>query len=484
MRTRALGIPLALALVAGGPPAAEAAFPTEVRTAAEPNNIFDLDLSLGFDHARKGAKITREWIQDQDGTLTPLEVRELTYTEVTQRLLLDLRIGVFRDLEIHIGAPIILANDSSIGFQDGVLGRSTICCEGDQNADDPAVRADPRYPFARVPSDRYRSGFGDMVFGLAWSPFVDAKDEAYPTLTLRADVTTPTGRIRDPSDVKALVDTEGGGVGRGMTVFDLSLAVSRRMQLGVPALDPYMIFGARIPVANPSQKAKGMEPAASGRFMVGAELLVWEDVEAKERFALDLAFQTRYVGTGRTYSELSDYLPSFDPTRVLGNRTEAGLRPDEFAYSDFDDPRNYAVQREGTSCGKIVGVPCGELNKVDDYLQLKGTATLNMRFAEYVLLRAGFALEHETDHFLTNERVGKDLDPSSASSADCDGAACVGRVNARNSYFDRTSNTCPAGQTCDERSQYYDPRYDALGRRLRIEDVLTWTIFVSGAATF
>jgi len=464
------------------PSLAEAAWTTKTLTAAEKDNVFDLELGVGFDRSSKTAKITREWVQQQNGVLTALDVKEMLFEELSSRLNFDLRVGIFHDLELHVRAPLILGTHSNIRFAEGVEGRSTVCCAGDPNADDPQ---NARYPITEVPADRYRGGFGDMSFGLAWSPFVDVKDEAYPTLTLRADVIAPTGGINDPTDPKSLIESEGGAVGMGLTVFDLSLGVSRRMQAEAPAFDPYMVFGALLPIANSSQKDKfGMEPAFTGRFTVGTELILFEESSYHQKYAFDFSFTTRYVGTARSYSELSDYLPNFNPTKVLANRTAIGVRPDEFVYSDLANPANYASQAAGARCGSLAGVPCGEMTKVDEYLQLRGDAALLLKFSEYAYVRAGIGIEHNTDHFLTNERVGKDLDPPSASNADCDGAECVGRVNARNSFFDRAANACPAGRTCDERSPYYDPRYDALGRRLRIEETVSWTVFVSGAATF
>ena len=485
---------VALAAALALPGAASAAMPTRVLTAAEKDNRFDVDIGLTFDHNQKSGKITREWIQnDKEGVRRALDVKELFYAETTDRLLIDLRVGLFHDLELHIMAPIILSSGSKIGFAEGVDGTSTICCSGGPNADDPAVRSSPRYPITDVPSgafdeledQRNRSGFGDMVFGLGWAPFVSEKDEAFPTLTLRADITAPTGGTRDPADPAALAGGDGGGVGRGRWLFDLSIGASKRMQEGLPALDPYVLLGAEIPVATPSQAEKGYEPSPTGRFLVGAEIILFERVDSGQKYTFDLSFETKYVAPGRTYSELSDYLPSFDPTRVLGNRDAASMaRPDEFVYGDFDVPGNYAAQAAGASCGKIGGVPCGELNRTEEYVELGGTAAVMLQFTEYAYLRAGVHVQHNTDHFLTNERVGKDLDPVSTADQTCDGAECVGRVNARNSSFDRSTNTCPAGQTCDERNPYYDPRYDALGRRLRIEETLDWTVFVSAAATF
>jgi hypothetical protein len=459
---------------------AQAAWETEVLTAVERHRTLpDLDLGVTWDRLQKRGKITREWIQEDNGALTALDVKELRYTEITQRLLMQLRVGIYHDLEFHVTAPLVLQSDSDIRFSAGVSGRSTIF--GSPNADDPAYAY--RFPITDVPAARERSGFGDMTFGLAWSPVVDTKDEAYPTMTLRADVIAPTGKTRVPTDPAALAGGSGGGVGTGSTSFDFSLGLSRRMRTELPTFDPYMIFGAMITVAGPEQKARGYEPPPSARFLVGTEILLDEDVPTDQRYAIDLSFGVRYIGIGRTYSELSDYLPNFDQTLVPGNRDAgSGLSPDAVGYDDYANADNYATRLDGAACGRsmradgtvsgIEGVPCGELNRVDEHLELQSTLAFHIRPSKYALFRAGIGFGLDTDHFLTTERVGTDTDPASAEGQICGGSECVGRVNAVNSRGE------------DERSPYYDPRYDAPGRRLRIEETTLFTLFFTGMLTF
>lgn len=458
---------------------AEAAWVTETLTAAEKDRTLpDLHLGLTWDRLQRRAKITREWIQDEGGTRTALDVKELRYTEYVQRLLIDLRVGIYHDLELHLTAPLILQSDSDIRFSAGVAGRSTIF--GSPNADDPAYSY--RYPITTVPSERQRAGFGDMTIGLAWSPVVDREDEAYPTLTLKADVIAPTGKTRDPADTAALPGGSGGGVGSGSTTFDLSLGLSKRMRTEVPTFDPYMVFGVQLTVAGPEQEARGYDPPPVARVLVGTEIVVEEEPAEDQRYAIDFSFGVKYFGIGRTYSELSDYLPSFNQRLALMNRAPGTTAPaDAITYSDYDNPANYATRVDGASCGRselspgvltgIAGVPCGELNRVDEYVQLESQLALNIRPSRWAVFRLGTAFGINSDHFLTTERVGTDTDPRSAPEGACDGG-CVDRVNAKNSL----------GQ--DERSAYYDPRYDAPGRRLRIEETTNFTIFFGGMATF
>jgi hypothetical protein len=468
---RALGV----AALCGGcllPLTARAAFETEVLTAAEKSNTLDFWLDATYNRYLKAAKITREWIQnDAMGMPQALSVKELRFNQLTQAVNLEMRVGLYHDLEFHIIAPIIIGDTQQIGFASGVSGMSTIW--GSKNADDPSYAGTPRFPITEVPSSRFRSGFGDMTFGLAWSPFVDRKDESYPTVTLKANIIAPTGPIHDPTDQAALPGGPGGGVGLGQTIFDFELGTSRRMRTETPTLDPYMLFGASIPVANPKQAQEGMSPPASGRFVVGTEMVVYDDPERFQSYSFDLSFTTRYIGPGRTYSELSDFLPNFNQRLALINRpANSPISPDAITYADYANPANYAVQLEGANCGTVKGVPCGTLTSVDEYVQLQAQLALNLKLARYVFIRGGVAFEHDTDHFLTNAKVGTDQDPASAAGKVCNGSPCVGRVNAQNS------------QGVDERSPYYDPRFDAPGHRFRIEEVTNFIVFVQGAATF
>jgi hypothetical protein len=451
-----------------------AAYPTEVMTAVEPEKTLpDLHLEVGWDRLQKRGKITREWVDQINGTKVAHDVNELHFTEISQRLSVGLRVGLYHDLEFHMLAPIVIQDDTDIAFAKGVSGVSTIW--GTANADDPNFLGPndaccARYPITEVPSSRSRSGFGDMSFGLGWSPIVDHKDEAFPTMTFRGDIIAPTGKVRDPTDQAALPGHGGGGVGLGAVIFDLSLGLSKRMREMTPTFDPYMLFDAKIPVATaPSLKDLGYEPPPTGSFLVGAELVVEDDPQTFQRYSVDFSFGVTYFGSGRTFSELSDFLPAFKQTNVPN---------DTIGYADFANPMNYRTYNPdpslGLKCGNVVGVPCGELTHVDEYLQMTGTLAFNLRPAKYAFFRAGVSFGVNTDHLLTTEKVGTDTDPASAAQKSCSGMAgdCVGRVNAKNSL----------GQ--DERSPYYDPRFDTPGHRFRIEETTNFTVFAMGAATF
>ena len=449
---------LGLVFAADGPtPRAWAAFETEVLSAAEPDKpLPDVHLGVTFDRTMKRAEIRREWVQDG----RPLDQRELVFVETVQRLLFDLRLGLFRDLEFHAQAPLVLNDDSEIrfDFDNGVDGFSTIF--GSDNADVPG--SEFQYPLTEVPSSRRRAGFGDMTFGLSWSPLVDTKDPSFPTVTFRGDVVTPTGNVRDPTDQRTLAGAAGSGdVGRGQLVFDVSVAISKRMGGSAPYLDPYLVFGGRFPVAMGEQRDRGLEPPVSGRIKLGTAAVFAEQRRGR-RYAVDLAFGLRYIASGRTYSELSDYLPNFDQTQV----------PDNPVYDDYDDPSNYATQLDSARCGILDGVPCGELNQVEQHLMMTGSLVLHLQPSRWIRFRLGADASFTTPHILTGERVGEDTDAGTAAGLTCGSTPCVGRINIANSRGE------------DERSRFFDPRYDTVGRRLRAQRILTLRIFATTFFTF
>ncbi len=134
-----VSLPWALiALIVAAP--SQAAWPTRVMTAVEKDSpLPELWLGVGFEHIRKSAKINREWVQRDQATNEPLlaqDVGDLDFSEYQHRLNLDLRVGIFRDLEVHIRAPIILAYASEISFQPNAEATSTIF-GNDGNANNP-----------------------------------------------------------------------------------------------------------------------------------------------------------------------------------------------------------------------------------------------------------------------------------------------------------------------------------------------------------
>jgi hypothetical protein len=464
------GAPLAAGLLLGPAPA-WAAFPAQtLEGVSSTRKIPQIHVGARFDQDYTKLSITREFVQDANTDRAEFdEVRELDYEEVRRRLVVEARVGLVSHLELRVNMPFVLQWDSSIGFADEVEGVSTVCCSGDGNADDPQFNN--RFPITDVPQERNRSGVGDLELGLAYSPIVDGPDTAWPTITLAAMITVPTGDRWDPADIKALPSVDGtGGVGGGQTVFDFSVALSKRTAPGAPTFDPYFIMGARIPIANGAQKDIGLDPPISGRAELGSEIVIAENEAKQTYYGADFGIRLRYIGEGRTFSPLTDYLPDFDITRV---------DRDVVLYEDYDDPNNYSRSADGVSCvsnddgtPRLPGVPCGEFTRVDDHMELDGHIGFRLQPSRWFMFRTGVALGFANDHLITGEAAGEDTDPPSAEGQMCGSVPCLGRINRVNSQGE------------DERSPFFDPRYDAPGGRFSATDILNVRFFATATATF
>jgi hypothetical protein len=104
-----------------GVPAAEI---TRVASSFEDKKPFGMFLDFTFDRVADKGRVAREWYEQQ-GTLK--DVTELRYQKYETSLGIDVSLGVFRDLELRMGAPIIFQSDRAWNLAAGTdLGTSTL----------------------------------------------------------------------------------------------------------------------------------------------------------------------------------------------------------------------------------------------------------------------------------------------------------------------------------------------------------------------
>src|SRR4051794_9746315 len=105
--------PLALLLLVAA--SAQAAEITRIASSFEPNAPFGMFIDATYEFTRERGKITREWYQMNDS----IDVSELRYQLIDQRLNVDLHLGIYRDLEFHFRMPIVFQQDRSWYFAEG-----------------------------------------------------------------------------------------------------------------------------------------------------------------------------------------------------------------------------------------------------------------------------------------------------------------------------------------------------------------------------
>lgn len=399
---------------------------TRVASSFEEKDPFGMFVDFTFDRTADRGTITREWYLPTGGSY---DVTELRYQKYDVRLGIDVNIGIYKDVELHVGVPIIFQQDRNWFYADGSNENvSTIQrnCDADAAGNGCTDPGRGENSLLTIPGNSYRSGLGDFTFGIGWNPFVQAKDPSKPTWTLRFDYTAPTAALLNPSI--ATTSSNRGGVGEKIHKYTFSTAVSKKVNR---YLEPYMSIWYTLPFQAPgfysncdgspsalsypqncgkegwSRSDTGIKPAHTGGATVGFEITAFEREERHQRFAFDFRGFFNYTSEGRYYNELSDLF--------------------------------------------------GKLLYSSDYGTAGGQFGIIGQAAEFIKLKAITSFAYNTERFLTNENVGKDLNGN-------------GQVDV---------TTAP-----QEINPNFDYRADRVGRRFRIEQQYVFKIQVTATFNF
>jgi hypothetical protein len=405
---------------------AQAAELTRVASSFEEDDPFGLFLDFTFDRTQDSGKIVREWYQSNQIT----DVTELWYNKYETKLAIDVNLGIYKDLELHVGVPIVFQQDRYWRFAPGTnannttLYRNCVDARGDL-CSTPGQGTGHLFEVGD-PSASYRSGLGDFQVGVGWAPFVQKKDWSKPTWVLRFDWSIPTASKLNPS----LPTSSGnrGNIGDRLHRYTFSTAVSKKLWFAEPYLQLWYTLPWRGPnfysncddasdermgraencgVDRWTREETGIRPAHTGGIVFGSELTVFEKSEHHQRVAFDLRGFFTYTSEGRYYSEVSDLLR--------------------------------------------------KLTYVSDFGQVGGHIGFVGQAAEFITLRAYASLAYNTERVLTNENIGKDIDGN-------------GTVDINVNPLEINPN--------------FDYRVDRTGRRLRIEEQAIFRITVIATFNF
>lgn len=371
----------AAGLIAGQARAAEL---TRIASSFEENDPFSAFFTVGFERTQEKAKLVREQHQQrEDGSFDLVDASEVFYKSVDSRLNFDAQIGLYRDLEFRIGLPIVFSLNESYryvsGTDDSNSSITNNCLQANGDLTDPncpAVGASPLFP---VPLDVFRGGVGNLRLGFSYAFFNQKRDETKPTWIVSFDYEAPTAALLNPTVSTSRDDR--GNIGDKTHRYTFATALSRRMG----AADPYFRLWYTLPfkgpgwysncdnpdprrMANPdfcntdvwSRAETGILPAHRAGIVMGTELVAFDEPEDFQKFAIDVRAIANYVSEGRYYNPLS-----------------------------------------------------GALNKLlytGDYAQVGGRLGLVANAAEYFNLLASGTFLYNTDRFLTDEEIGKDVD--------------------------------------------------------------------------
>lgn len=410
------------------PLSATAAEVTRIASSFEEKDPFGMFLTVGYERTQSRSKIVREYYQQGESQ----DVTELFYTKVDQRLNLDLRLGLWQDLEFHYRLPIVFGLNQdwrySAGTDDSNSTIANNCLQANGALLDPNCpqTGAGEQPIWGIPNASYRGGLGNMTFGLAYAFFHQDKDDTKPTWIIGFDYEAPTADRWTPSEATA--PDARGRVGDRNHHYTWYISLSRRVGIADPYFKihytlPYRASGWYSNCDEPDIRRMGRPENCGtpewdrsdtgirlphyGGILFGTEFNAYEVKSAHQKVAFDLRAIANYTSEGRYMNQLSDL--------------------------------------------------SGKLQYTQEYLTVGGQFGFVAHAAEYVQLSAGTQLTYSTEHTLTDESIGKDTN--------------------NNGTVDVTANP-------RELNPSFDWRTDMVGRRLRATENWNFSLFINATASF
>ncbi len=316
---------------------------TEVADAFDPENPFDFNLDIGFVNMHHFSRIKREYnsglgnpYEASDGSLyyttDGRRVETLEYsgdaaTRYTGTLLIEAEIGLFKDLSLSVDIPVVLKDEFTLSLEN-------ISDESNPHT----LATDGYFPTNEKLSYNHK-GVGDIAIGIQWAPYNQyRKKDAFSLLT-GFKVTFPTAEIASPEGMNVRTSSgaiirsgKEGKVGKGLFVFHLRTAVSKRYSVA----EPYMQFEASFPVKSSNSIYEKIRNTYNVN--IGTEFIAWERNESNQKVVFTTDLGLRYVTRGSSYNSITDARWVYDDNLPPGGYTSANadkaLLPIEDGYLD------------------------------------------------------------------------------------------------------------------------------------------------------
>lgn len=357
---------------------------TDVVDAFDDNgDVYDFSFSVDFTQIHEKAKITRE-----RNTLDPnykkmVNQREFEYNSIKSLMDVNLKFGLYKDLEFHVNFPITIQEQNKGKQAKHFRDKFWSSGYGFSNVGRPSLMVDKVFGFAEWES--LHAGFGDMTFGISYSPVNQERVKEYPTWVFTLDIQAPTGPEQkavleqDPNNAyKGKSDTTG--VGKKLVALTLKTAISRRWNY----VEPY--FGMHYKF---TFDTGGLikNPRYEGNFLLGMEVIPYElkregENEPLWKVAFDFQMQATLMGKGHEFNAITD------PLAWRRDKNGSQYWP--------TDPRNPAYYIYPNN-----QAPNYELPLEDRYTYVQGLFGLYATLYHYVTLRTEFGFGHRTEHFLS-----------------------------------------------------------------------------------
>jgi hypothetical protein len=368
-----------------------------VADAFDGDDPFDLNLIVGFHQSWKHANVRRESTLPQiaSGGFIPATVNIASYTSTMSTLDVGADVGIYKDFALILRAPVILSWAQGLGNLNGPVA--------------PILLADPAggAPLFTVPfTSPTRSGIDYISAGLDWAIYNQQRDTTKPTWVVGVEGRLAVGAPLHACNANAAVEcpdpvtptvNRSPGISKGFDSLIVRTIWSRRFGY----VEPYSGFDARFDFAQ-SRSDFGMwdptnnlerTPPLQGSFMIGMEVVPFEQREQFQRLSADFRFRGTYHSPGRDYSELFD---------ALGSSQAPSLRspnPAEY-YNSMPgvaiSPTNPSVANRNVSSVYFTGI-----TEEQAYGSFLLSASATYQAGEYIKFTAGSSFTYVQSHLVT-----------------------------------------------------------------------------------
>jgi hypothetical protein len=395
---------------------------TDVADAFDGDDPLDVNVRIGFRSEFRSALIEREVVDEAsaDGRVATRYQDVLDHSRTRNELRLGLEVGVYHDVMVFLGVPLVLSDDEELRPANGescgagTAGPCRFLVEPTLMGGTASI-----LPLMRSLASKPRSGLPEVELGAAWA-VTNQYRGADATWALRITFGIATGEVKSAC-VAAANSNCSPGISDGTSWVKLESRWSRRYRYLEPLLGLSHRFGW---VANGSALFTETAAEEAGELptttdaVVGAAVIPWEDRMRHQRFSIELMGRAAYVSSGRGLSPLFD---------ALGTSLSHHL-------ASADDATR--------------GTPFTGVTTIGAHGELGFDASLVMKAARYVTFMLGTGIAAETAHLITGAE-------------DCDAGD------------PRASNTSQASGCRDTYvSSLYRPVIDAPGQRFRVSEAL------------
>jgi hypothetical protein len=380
-------------------PSARAAMVTDIAENPDPTHQFSVNLDLRWQMFQETGTITRQFTDNSTGTSYTAD--ELAYRRTTQVIDFFAHFGLFRGFELHVDVPYVISDTQAWNYATvngkSVQPTSTIQ-NNNYNADGQEIGPMPLFS---VPGTVYRGGFADPTFGFTAKLMDDRNPQTLPadwypprshyaTWVIGIDYTPPLVGVMNPSVTNPATPNTNSylPIGTGAHSVNFWTAISKR--LGI--IEPFLRMHFNLQVAgagaydncsisaahNPQQLYMSSEQATECSSAAGADTFWVGKTGLEPPFIGGVFFGSDFHAYSSKDVSL-DFSASFIGDYISKSRT----------YSELSDELH-------------------KLTYVNDYFNIGGQISMDLRFAGIVHWISYFALTSDTSHLLTTESVGVD----------------------------------------------------------------------------